>query len=214
MRSCTRRRYRSSRTNLPTHLPSTTLQSLPAVREDPARIRPTLVASTFETRPRAASRGQCAAAGVVPARSRWPRPGFSDQVRARRRAFGSRSYRCQRRCSLLANPFSLRCLTLDVCFSVRIVSDLKKACSSLDCSKLSFEQNHVGGRGFDPGEYRSSLEAEVPIGEALAFQNAGLPGSRLRAIPSALFTQRLQLRFATDLRPKAKEGLAMPCLAN
>lgn len=29
-------------------------------------------------------------------------------------------------------------------------------------------------RGFDPGEYRSSLEAEVPIGQALAFQKAGL----------------------------------------
>ena len=61
-------------------------------------------------------------------------------------------------------------------------------------------------RGFDSGEYRSTLEAEVPIGQAFALLKAGLPGSRLRVVPSALGQAALEIAPAADLRAEAKEG--------
>jgi hypothetical protein len=59
-------------------------------------------------------------------------------------------------------------------------------------------------RGFDPGEYRSILGAEVPIGEAFALLESGLPGSRLRVVASALCYATFEIVLAGELRAETR----------
>jgi hypothetical protein len=73
-------------------------------------------------------------------------------------------------------------------------------------SKLSFGQNQLGVRGFDPGENRSTLEPEVLMGQAFALIKAGVPGSHLRVVPGALRHAALEIGFPGELSSQAKEA--------
>lgn len=80
--------------------------------------------------------------------------------------------------------------------------------------ELAFEKDHVRVRGFDPGEHRSSFEAEIAIGQARAFLEPVPPLSRLRVMPGALRDAALEAATASEVCAHAKEGARDALLAN